>query len=302
MDITKYIFVLLTLCSSACFLKSYAQELNCNVEVVIPTIEGTNREVFDDMKEEISEYMNNTRWTDLNFLPNEKINCRLYLTIKEYSGSRMKGDLQVQVSRPVYNSTYTTELLNYKDTRVEFNFREGDRLEKNDNSWSGNLNALLDFYAYLIIALDSDSFSLRGGQAFLDKASAVVLLAQSSGEPGWKIYEDNKNRSSLLGVFTESNTAKIRDFYYNYHRNGLDVLAGNIDKGRGVIADCLIQLSELNSNAPMSIAATVIRDSKLDEMVYLFQNAPDNQKESAYKILSNVYPSDSEIVDRLKRR
>lgn len=137
----------------------------------------------------------------------------------------------MQVSRPVYNSTYTTTLLNFKDTRVEFDYKEGDQLIRNDNSWDSNLTGILDFYAYLILALDFDSFSPKGGQPYFDKAASVVQMAQSSGEIGWRTFEDTRNRSAVLNSFTESNTSAIRDLIYKYHRRGLDEMATSPDKG-----------------------------------------------------------------------
>lgn len=175
-----------------------AEELRCTVEVNSQQIEGTNKSVFETLQEAITEYMNDRTWTNTNFSPNERIDCRMFFTIKSYEDDRMKGDLQVQLSRPVYNSTYTTTLLNFKDTKIEFDYREGEPLVFNENTMESNLTAILNYYAYLFLALDFDSFSPLGGQPYYDKAAAVVQMAQSSGEIGWKTFEDTKNRSAVL--------------------------------------------------------------------------------------------------------
>ncbi|MDE7509261.1 MAG: DUF4835 family protein, partial [Muribaculaceae bacterium] len=151
-----------------------AQELRCQVEVNSQKIEGTNKSVFETLKSSIADYMNENRFSTATFAPTEKIDCRLYLTVSEYENDRIKGDLQVQLSRPVYNSTYTTTLLNFKDSKIDFEYREGDPLTFNETSQQSNLTAILDYYAYLFLGIDFDSFSPMGGQQFFDKAQSVV--------------------------------------------------------------------------------------------------------------------------------
>ncbi|MDE6753087.1 MAG: DUF4835 family protein, partial [Muribaculaceae bacterium] len=209
------IFLLLLLFSG--FIEAKGQELNCTVEVNSSAVEGTYTDVFKSLQQSIAEYLNEQQWTNTVFSPNERIDCRLFLTVKEYKDEKVKGELQVQLTRPVYNSSYTTTLLNFKDTKIEFNYREGDRLVLADNSWESNLTGILNFYAYLFLALDFDSFSPKGGQPYFDKAAGIVQLAQSSGEIGWRTFEDNRNRSAVLSSFTDSNTGMIRDLNYQYH-------------------------------------------------------------------------------------
>ncbi|MDE6576727.1 MAG: DUF4835 family protein, partial [Muribaculaceae bacterium] len=168
------IFLLLLLFSG--FIEAKGQELNCTVEVNSSAVEGTYTDVFKSLQQSIAEYLNEQQWTNTVFSPNERIDCRLFLTVKEYKDEKVKGELQVQLTRPVYNSSYTTTLLNFKDTKIEFNYREGDRLVLADNSWESNLTGILNFYAYLFLALDFDSFSPKGGQPYFDKAAGIVQL------------------------------------------------------------------------------------------------------------------------------
>lgn len=278
-----------------------AQELKCDVEVNSQSVEGTNKSVFDNLKESISTYMNETKFSNAIFSPNEKIECRLFLTVKEYADDRIKGELQLQVSRPVYNSTYTTTLFNFRDTRVEFDYREGDPLIFNENSVENNLTALLDYYAYLFLAIDFDSFSPKGGQQFYDKAQTVVQQAQSMGEIGWRTFEDNKNRAAVLSSFTDSNTSGIRNLLYDYHRKGLDEMVTSPDKGRAVITESLKELKTIYDNAPMSVALSLFRDSKLDELVNVYSKAPQSERESVYELLQPIYPTESERLDKIKK-
>lgn len=278
-----------------------AQELRCVVEVNSDKIEGTNKSVFETLQRSISEYMNETRFSTASFSPNERIECRFFLTVSEYEGDRIKGDIQVQLSRPVYNSTYTTTLLNFKDTRVEFDYREGDPLIYNETTFDNNLTAILNYYAMLFLALDFDSFSPEGGQAFFDKAATIVQMAQSSGEIGWKAFEDTKNRSAVLSAYTDANMAGIRKLLYDYHRKGLDEMVTSPDKGRAVITESLKEIEKVYKVSPMSVALTIFRDAKLDELVNLYSKAPENERNAAYEILQQIYPTDTERLEKIKK-
>lgn len=277
-----------------------AQELICTIEVNSSQVEGTNKSVFETLQEAMNEYVNTRKWTNATFAPNERIICRMLFTIKEYDGDRMKGDLQVQLTRPVFNSTYTTSLFNFKDTRIDFEYHEGDQLIFNENNMESNLTALLNFYVYLLLGIDFDSFSPLGGQPYFDKAKSVVQMAQSSGEIGWKAFEDNKNRAALLNVFTENNTAPYRTLLYNYHRKGLDEMVTAPDKGRAMITESLKELEKIYRTAPMSVALTMFRDSKLDELVNVYSKAPQTEREMVVKLLEPIYPADQERLNKIK--
>lgn len=280
---------------------SYAQELRCDVEVNSQSVEGTNTSVFEALKEGISTYMNETKFSDAIFSPIEKIECRVFLTVKEHTDDRIKGELQLQLSRPVYNSSYTTTLFNFRDTKVEFDYREGDPLVFNENSIENNLTAILDFYAYLFLAIDFDSFSPNGGQPFYDRAASIVQQAQSLGEIGWKTFEDNKNRAAVLSSYTDTNTSGLRSMLYNYHRKGLDEMSTSPDKGRAVITESLGELKKVADSAPMSVGLSLFRDSKLDELVNIYSKAPSTEREKAYDILQPIFPTESERLDKIKK-
>lgn len=298
----KYLSFCVGACLAVCgnMLQANAQELRCNVEVNTQQIEGTNKSVFESLQEALNTYMNETKFTNATFAPNEKIECRLFLTVAEYNDDRIKGDLQVQLSRPVYNSTYTTTLFNFRDSKVEFDYRDGDPLVFNENNEENNLTAILDYYAYLLLALDFDSFSPNGGQPYYDKASAIVQQMQSSGEVGWRTFEDTKNRAAVLSSFTDANTAGMRKLLYEYHRKGLDEMVTSPDKGRAVITQSLDELKGVYSNAPMSVALSIFRDSKLDELVNVYSKAPQTERQSVYDLLQPIYPTESSRLDKIK--
>lgn len=277
-----------------------AQEFRATVDVNSQQIEGTNKNVFETLKEALNTYMNETKFSDATFSPQEKIECRLFFTIAEYSDDRMKGDLQVQLSRPVYNSTYTTTLFNFRDQKIEFDYREGDPLIYNENMSENNLTAILDYYANLFLGIDFDSFSPLGGQRFYDRAQSIVQQQQSSGEIGWRTFEDNKNRAAVLNSYTESNTSGIRNLLYNYHRKGLDEMVTSPDKGRAVITESLEEIKKIGENAPMSVALSIFRDAKLDELVNVYSKAPETERTKVYEILQPLYPTEQQRLDKIK--
>lgn len=278
-----------------------AQELNCTVEVNAQKIEGGSKSVFQTLQEAMSEYMNETKFSNATFGNNEKIDCRLFLTVSEYTDDRIKGDLQVQLSRPVYNSTYTTTLFNFKDTRISFEYREGEPLIFNATTIDNNLTAILDYYAYLFLALDFDSFSPNGGEPFYEKAASVVQQAQSLGEIGWKAFEDPKNRSGVLSSFTSPSTSAYRQMLYDYHRKGLDEMVTSPDKGRASITSSLAAIETVYKADPMSAALSIFRDSKLDELVNVYSKSPQQEREMVYKMLQPIYPSENDRLGKIRK-
>lgn len=278
-----------------------AQELNCTVEVNAQKIEGGSKSVFQSLQEAMSDYMNETRFSNTTFSNLEKIDCRIFLTVGEYKDDRISGDLQVQLSRPVYNSTYTTTLFNFKDARISFEYREGEPIIFNETTVDNNLTAILNYYAYLFLALDFDSFSPRGGQPYYEKAASIVQAAQSLGEIGWKAFEDPKNRNGVLNAFTAPSTSSYRAMLYDYHRKGLDEMVTSPDKGRASITQSLNALSEIYKADPMSAALSIFRDSKLDELVNIYSKAPQSERENVYKLLQPIYPAENERLDKIRK-
>lgn len=277
-----------------------SQELNCKVEVNSDQIANVNKEVFKTLENAISEYMNNNKWSEAQFYANEKIECKLFFTIKSYADNIMSGDLQVQSLRPVYNSSYTSTLLNFKDSKIEFSYQENEPLVFSENQMESNLTAILNFYAYIIMGLDFDSFSLRGGDQFFDRAAQIVNMAQSAGEKGWKAFEDNKNRAAVLSVYTDKATSGMRELTYNYHRKGLDEMALSPDKGRAAITESLNLLEGVYNVTPMSVGLSMFKDAKLDELVNIYSKAPISEKEKVYELLYPIYPTEGTRLNKIK--
>ena len=285
------------------FADDDATEFNCEVDVNSDKVNTTNKDIFNDLKQAVNEYMNTTKWTNATFGTNEKIYCKLLITLSSWDDATglMKGDLQIQSQRPVYNSSYTTALINFKDTKVNFTYESGQQLVFSELEMEDNLRAILNFWAYMILALDFDSFELNGGDPYYEKAAQIVRMAQSSGESGWKAFEDNNNRSAVLSAFTDKATSPIRQMLYDYHRMGLDQMAVTVDKGRSAITHTLENLAKIYDVAPMSICLTMFKDAKLDELINIYSKANTSEKESVYEMLYQIYPSETTRLDEIKK-
>ena len=280
-----------------------AEELNCQVEINAQKVANANKEIFNTLQQAISEYMNTTQWTDAQFYTNEKFDCKLFFTIATYDDAtgKMEGDLQIQSTRPVYNSSYTTTLINFKDTKISFLYQENEPLVFNEMEMQSNLTAILNFWAYMIIAIDFDSFGLEGGEPYYEKAANVVRLAQSSGETGWKMFEDDKNRSAVLSAYTDKTTSLIRTIIYNYHRMGLDQMVTSVDKGRQVITQALtVDLKKIYDASPMSVSLSMFKDAKLDEIVNIYSKANQTERDNVYESLYQLFPADNTRLEKIK--
>lgn len=285
----------------ACYHPAEAQELNCQVTVNSDQISGTNKQVFETLQQAISEYLNTTTFTNAQFAANEKIECRMFFTIKEYTDDKLIGDLQIQSLRPVYNSSYTTTLINFKDTKIEFEYRENEPLVYSVNNMESQLTAILNFYAFLILAVDFDSFSPHGGDPYFERLNQIVQMAQSSGESGWKAFEDTKNRFAVLSAFTDPATNGIRDMIYKYHRQGLDNMSVSVDKGRAAVTESLSAIEKVFQVSPMSVALSMFKDAKLDELVNIYSKAPTDERNKVYKLLEPLYPTEQSRLEEIKK-
>lgn len=279
-----------------------AQELNCVVEVNSDQVEGTYKQVFQTLQQAIAEYMNTTVFSNAQFANNEKIDCRMFFTVKEYNeDGTVSGDLQVQSTRPVYNSSYTTTLLNFKDSKIDFTYRENDPLVFTLSHQESQLTAILNFYAYLFLAMDFDSFSPGGGEPYWERLKSIVQMAQSSGETGWKAFEDTKNRSAVLSAYTDPATRGLRDLTYTYHRRGLDEMVTSPDKGRAAITGALPVLADVLSVAPMSVGLSMFKDAKMDELVNLYSKAPSDERTRVFNLLEPIYPTEQSRLEEIKK-
>ena len=300
---TLLMLIVALMCAFTAVADEESTELYCEVDINTDKISNASKEVFTELKQAINDYMNNTKWTNATFGTNERIYCKMLLTLRKWdvNTGAMEGDLQIQSQRPVFNSSYTTAIINFKDNKVNFNYEIGKTLVYSELEMEDNLTAILNFWAYMIIAMDFDSFELKGGDPYYERAAQIVRLAQSRGESGWKAFEDNTNRSAVLSAFTETQTAPIRQMLYDYHRMGLDQMVVTVDKGRATITHTLENLGKIYEVAPMSVCLTMFKDAKLDELINIYSKANMTEKESVYEMLYQVYPSETTRLEQIKQ-
>lgn len=276
-----------------------AQEINCNVQINADQVQLANRNTISTLQKSIADFMNNRRWTDMSFTQAERIECSMNIIIRKLEGDFYSGEIQVQSRRPVYNSGYSSTLLNFKDNAFNFTYQENEQMEVNVNQITSNLTAMLTYYAYLIIGYDFDSYSRLGGTPFFQAAEAVVNMAQSSEMPGWKAFENTRNRYALINNLMDEAFKKFRNYFYEYHRLGLDEMSMNVTNGRARIAAGLPVLREANRARPSAIVISSFLDAKTDELVNVFSKATDKEKKDAVEILSDVNPSQTSRYEQI---
>jgi hypothetical protein len=245
-------------------LKGNAQELNCIVTVATPQIESSDKKIYETLQAAIYEFMNSKKWTNYNFATEERIECTILITISDRSADVFKGTIQVQSRRPIYKSSYNSVMLNLIDKDLQFTYQEYQSLDFNENTFTNNLTSVLGYYAYLIIGLDFDSYQLKGGTAFYEKAQTVVTNAQSAVEPGWKAFESTsqKNRYWLVENLLNNIYSPIRECIYNYHRKGLDMLVDNAATAKVAITAGMDQLKKVNEEKPGSYLMQLFFNAK----------------------------------------
>lgn len=280
------------------------QELNCTVKVVHSQVQGTNTEVFEALETAITEFMNNRTWTELQYQKAERVDCNLNITVKKYDekNDMFSCELLFQVTRPVYNSGYSTTVFSMRDTEFSFSYNRQDALDFNINNMDSNLTAMLAYYAYLFIGLDLDTFSPMGGTDVLHVVESIVNNAQTMSSPGWKAFDDSKNRHAIINDYMDSSMEPFRQLQYKYHRQGLDEMAQNADRGRTAITEALEMLKEAHTNKPISQLPQIFTDFKRDEIVNIYSgHGTEKERQGVYDIVSNINASQNTYWNKIKK-
>lgn len=280
-----------------------AQELRSSIQVQSASVQGTNKQVYESMRTDLTEFVNNMVWTRDRYDNIERIECNFVFNITEQiSSNEFKGKLNVQLRRPVYNSAYSTAMLNIEDANVQFKYTEGQALTYSTTGYdSDNLVPLIAFYVYMALGVDYDSFSLNGGSEFYTKAEAIVSSAQSSQYSGWKSFESTQNRYWLNeSVLSESHRA-FRKSLYDYHRQGLDKMHANPEQARTAIYNAIDNLRKVKRSYPRnSYMLNQFFTCKADEIVNIFSEAPVIEKNKIVEILTEVDPANISKYEKIK--
>ena len=303
MKMKRIIIAITILCLSSI---SWGQELRCTVNVNSDQVEGSNKQVFNTLKQSIEEYVNTMRWTNMTFQEKERIECSMLIVVKSVADNLFNCEMTCQSRRPVFGTAYSTPLLNFKDNNFTFTYQEYDRLDYQQHSFTTNLAALLAYYCYLIIGQDMDSFSKLGGTPYFQVCENIVTSAQSasletSEAAGWKAFESNRNRYALINNLMDEAFKKYRMYYYDYHRHGLDEMVNNVANGRARIAKDIKVLKEAYSARPATYVVSAFLDAKNDELVNIFKEGTSEEKKTVYEVLMAVDPTRQNVYEEIER-
>ncbi len=279
---------------------SFAQELRCNVTVSAQRIQGANQNLFQTMQSDIYEFMNNRKWTDHIYSYDEKLRCNIMILLEEQlSADEFRGTIQVQLIRPVFDSSYETTILNIKDNDFRCRYVEFQSLEFNETSNRENLTNILAYYAYVILGYSYDSFSLEGGTPYFEKAQAIVNNSQNLPVKGWKSFESERNRYWLLENIMNKSYSDFRRCMYSYHRNGLDLMSQRVEEGRSNIAESLRDLQKVFRKRPSTYILQMFFDAKSDELVNVFSKSYPDERSRVLAILNEIDPSNGSKYSKI---
>lgn len=277
-----------------------SQEIYCNVQVNARQVEGSDKQVFETLQNSLFDFINSRVWSNYSFEVEERIECSILLTISErVSSEEFKGSLTIALSRPVYNSSYNSVVINYVDDDFAFKYTQNQPLDFSENTYISNITSVIGFYAYILLGLDFDTFLLNGGTAFYEKAEAIVSAAQSANTPGWKAFEDDRNRYWLVENLLNPSYKPLRKFLYEYHRKGLDVMYENPESGRSAIIASLNHLKKVYDERPGLFLIQLMMDAKRPELIGIFSEGSSTEKTKAVNLLKEIDPSHGSDYDEI---
>lgn len=271
----------------------FAQEFNCQVSVLTDAkveISSTEQEIIKQMKQSVYDFMNNTQWTEDQFKTEERINLNIQIQIKTIpSTGNYTGYIQVQYNRPAFNSNYNSPLFNFQDDDVAFSFSRNAVLQYNENQFKDNLTSILAFYAYFILGMDYDSFSLKGGSQYFTKAQQIVTNAQVSGASGWKASEQGKrNRYWMVENILQPAFEPLRECNYMYHRKGVDQLYENKATAKKAMYDALNKLTPIVQRNPNNFNTLNFLNSKILEFKNVLSDSELKEKTDFVNLLKKL--------------
>ena len=286
-------------------LLTIAQELEAKVTINHNQIQGTDASVFDNLKETLEQFINDKQWTQYQFQKNERISCNFNITVTKYDNSSnlFTCNALIQANRPVWNSAYTTTLYNNKDNDFNFEFAQFDQIEFNEEVIDNQLVALIAYYAYLIIGLDLDSFSPMGGEDILQRCMNLTNNAQNLNFPGWKAFDNDRNRFAIINDYLDGGMQPFRQLQYDYYRKGLDEMATNVERGRTNVTTALEEcLKKAHENKPLSMLPQIWTDYKKDELANIYKGkGTQNEKDKVYEILFSINASQNNSWEKIKQ-
>ena len=278
-----------------------SQELNAVVTVNSDQVSQTNQQVFRTLERSLIDFLNQTRWTSVSYAEHERIQCRLFITVTRYESGRFEANLQLQSSRPVFDTTYESTVLNYKDNQFNFEYIEFQPLVYNENVFSSNLVGVISYYVYIMLGMDADTFTFEGGTPYYQKAQALVTQAQGSGYAGWgQSAADGRTRFQLVDNLLSNTFSEYRKALYNYHRLGIDLLASEPLTAKESIIDAIKPFEALNQRRPNALLLQTFFDAKAEEIQNIFSDGPQLNLSPLKQTLGNVAPFYNSVWNRIR--
>ena len=283
----------------------HAQELEAKININHSKVQGTDASVFDNLKQTLEQFVNERQWTALQFQKNERITCNFNITVDKYvqAENRFECTATIQANRPVFNAAYTTTIYNNTDKSFQFSFAQFDQLNFNDETVDNQLTALFAYYAYLIIGINLDTFSPLGGTDVLQRCMYLVNNAQDLGFPGWKSFEDSRNRFAIINDYLDEAMKPFRQLQYDYYRKGLDEMANNVERGRTEVTTAIENgLKKAHEDKPLSLLPQIWTDYKKEELANIYKGkGTQKEKESVYDILFSINASQNNSWEKIKQ-
>lgn len=294
---SRQLLIMVTLLLHTLLYGVYAQEVTAKFKINSDKVAGANKQIFQTLEQQLTEFVNNRKWTNLEFGAAERINCTFAITITEMvTAQQFKADMQMQSSRPVYNAQYTTTVLNIMDKNFNFDYVENTPLEFVESNMDNPLTMLIAYYINLVLAVDFDTYQRYGGSVFYQQAQNIAIQGQSGSDGGWSV-DDQRNRTGIINSFQDATIKSFRDLLYEYHRLGLDEMSVDVEKGRAKITAVLPLLKEVYKTRPMGSLPNIFIESKSDELVNVYSKAPMSEKQATYDLLMDIFPTYGNRLD-----
>ncbi|MGY8914626.1 MAG: type IX secretion system protein PorD [Flavobacteriales bacterium] len=292
--------LLLAICCTLLSISLYAQELNCTITINSDQVGQTNQQIFKTLERSLNDFVNKSKWTNKVYKERERVNARMFITVSEYESNRFKASIQLQSSRPVFNTSYESPVFNYKDNQFNFEYIEFQPLVYNENVFDSNLVGVVSYYVYIMLGLDADTFALEGGNDFFRKAQNIVTQAQGSSFTGWSQSSSERTRFELVDNLLSNTFREYRIAMYNYHRKGLDILADNNSTGKQVIAGTMRLMETMVKRRPNAFLIQTFFDAKSEEIKDIFSDGPKMDIVQLKETLTRIAPFYSNTWNEIK--
>ena len=271
-----------------------SQELNCEVVVEARQTGNENLQVFKTLQTQLTEFINNTSWTNKSIRQNEKIDCTMFINISSYENDVFQGTLQIQSSRPIFNSSYNSPTYNFNDRNFTFNYQEFQNFSFNENQFENNLVSVIAFHIYVILGIDADTFKLNSGTSFFEQAQKILDFSQQKGFRGWGPGDGLQSRYYLIDNILSTTFKEFRNVMYDYHIKGLDIIVNETKSGKEAVAKSLMMLDQMNRRRPNSYILRVFFDTKANEILDVFSGGPNVPVTNLISTLTKIAPNHSD--------